>query len=116
MFITEKTFRSIAIGHPCIVLGQHGILDYFDSIGINLRLPGLNTAYDSIQDPTVRFNLFHDTLQHWVHLEHTERYKLLKSWQPILKKNAQVYNSIDFKQEITRNIVQSTEEYFLTKP
>ena len=116
LFITEKTFRSIAIGHPCIVLGQQGILDYFDSIGINLRLPGLNTAYDSIQDPTVRFNLFHDTLQHWVHLEHTERYKLLKSWQPILKKNAQVYNSIDFKQEITRNIVQSTEEYFLTKP
>ena len=116
LFITEKTFRSIAIGHPCIVLGQHGILDYFDSIGINLRLPGLNTAYDSIQDPTVRFNLFHDTLQHWVHLEHKERYKLLKSWQPILKKNAQVYNSIDFKQEITRNIVQSTEEYFLTKP
>lgn len=116
LFITEKTFRSIAIGHPCMVLGQHGILDYFDSKGINLRLPGLNTDYDSVQDPTVRFNLFHDTLQYWVHLEHTERYNLLKSWQSILKKNAQVYNSIDFKQEITRNIVQSTEEYFLTKP
>jgi hypothetical protein len=116
LFITEKTFRSIAIGHPCLVLGQHGILDYFDSIGINLRLPGLNTDYDSVQDPTVRFNLFHDTLQYWVHLEHTERYNLLKSWQPILKKNAQVYNSIDFKQEITRNIVRSTEKYFLTKP
>ena len=116
LFITEKTFRSIAIGHPCLVLGQHGILDYFDSIGINLRLPGLNTDYDSVQDPTVRFNLFHDTLQYWVHLEHTERYNLLKRWQPILKKNAQVYNSIDFKQEITRNIVQSTEKYFLTKP
>ena len=116
LFITEKTFRSIAIGHPCLVLGQHGILDYFDSIGINLRLPGLNTDYDSVQDPTVRFNLFHDTLQYWVHLEHTERYNLLKRWQPILKKNAQVYNSIDFKQEITRNIVRSTEKYFLTKP
>jgi len=116
LFITEKTFRSIAIGHPCMVLGQPGILDYFDSIGINLRLPGLNTVYDSVQDPTMRFNIFHDTIQYWVHLERTERYKLLKSWQPILKKNAQVYNSINFKHQITENILKSTEEYFLTKP
>ena len=116
LFITEKTFRSIAIGHPCIVLGQPGILDYFDSIGINLRFPGLNTAYDSVQDPTVRFNMFHDTIQHWIHMERTERYKLLKSWQPILKKNAKVYNSINFKHQITENILKSTEEYFLTNP
>jgi hypothetical protein len=64
----------------------------------------------------MRFNIFHDTIQYWVHLERTERYKLLKSWQPILKKNAQVYNSINFKHQITENILKSTEEYFLTKP
>ncbi len=115
LFITEKTFRSIAIGHPCIVLGQQGILDYFDSIGINLRFPGLNTAYDSVQASYTRFNMFHDTIQHWIDMERTERYKLLKSWQPILKKNAQVYNSINFKHQITENILKSTEEYFLTK-
>lgn len=115
LFITEKTFRCIAIGHPCIVLGQPGILDYFDSIGINLRFPGLNTAYDSVQDPTVRFNMFHDTIQHWIHMERTERYKLLKRWQSILKKNAHVYSKINFKHQITENILKSTEEYFLTK-
>lgn len=114
LFITEKTFRCIAIGHPCIILGQPGILDYFDNIGINLRFPGLDTTYDSKKDHNVRFSEFHDTLEYWYHLTPQERYPLLKSWEPILKKNAKVYSNINFKHEITRNIVKSTEEYFLT--
>jgi len=40
---------------------------------------------------------------------------LLKRWQSILKKNAHVYSKINFKHQITENILKSTEEYFLTK-
>jgi len=116
LFITEKTFRCIALGHPCIVLGQPGILDYFDSIGINLRFPGLDTTYDSKKDHKVRFSEFHDTLEYWYHLTVQERYPLLKSWKPILQQNAKVYSKINFHHQTIDNIIKSSEQYFLTKP
>jgi hypothetical protein len=114
LFITEKTFRSISIGHPAIILGQPRILDYLDTLGINLRFPGLDTTYDSVQDPVQRFKMFHDTLYAWTQLSTEGRLDLLNKWHPIILNNAKVYNSIDFKQQIIQDIALEADNYFLT--
>ena len=97
LFITEKTFRSIAIGHPAVILGQPNLLDYLDSIGFNLRWPGLNTTYDAIIDNDIRFEKFHRTVYEWCTKTHNEREQLRQSWKPIIKQNADIFKKLDFK-------------------
>lgn len=112
LFITEKTFRPIIVGHPFIILGQAGLLDKLKTFGFITDFPGIDQSYDNVEDDSLRFKLFHQTLTSWCSLDIQERKKLIMSWKPIINFNFNNYNKLDFKKLICNSIIDTTIKYF----
>jgi hypothetical protein len=65
LFITEKTFRPLLVGHPFMVLGQKGTLKKLRSWGFQTDFDGLDQSYDDVIDDSERFLHFHQSLKNW---------------------------------------------------
>jgi hypothetical protein len=50
LFITEKTFRPLLVGHPFMIFGQTGILKKLRSWGFVTDFDGIDQSYDLIED------------------------------------------------------------------
>lgn len=107
MFITEKTFRSIAMGHPFIILGQVGILKKLQSYGF--RTDFIDTDYDEIADHKKRFAKFHESFLNWIH---DDKEKYYNKWLDIVEHNLYIYKQLNFRKQYLDEIVSSTEKYF----
>lgn len=55
--ITEKSLKSIAMGHPCIILGNSYSLDALSLLGFQLFEDVIDPSYDKITDALTRFDL-----------------------------------------------------------
>jgi hypothetical protein len=110
LFITEKTFRPLLIGHPFMILGQMGILNKLKSWGF--RTDFLDNKYDSIDDDQLRFISFHKTLHNWYNLPADEKYKLAQEWKPIVEYNFYHYKTINFKKIMFDMVIEATHKYF----
>jgi hypothetical protein len=108
LFITEKTFRPIAIGHPFIILGQFGILKKLQSYGF--RTDFIDTSYDDIEDNKKRFAKFHESFLNWINDEDKEKY--FKKWIDIVEHNLYTYKRLNFRKQYLDKIISTTEEYF----
>lgn len=56
LLITEKTWKPLIFGHPFIIWGSHGILDYLKSKGFKTYSNIFNEDYDKIVDNRQRLN------------------------------------------------------------
>ena len=56
LFISEKTWKPIMVGHPFIVLGNKGTLEYLKSMGYKTFDKWINEDYDDDIDEMVRIN------------------------------------------------------------
>jgi hypothetical protein len=54
LHLTEKSIRPIACGHPFIIAGTYGSLEYLRSYGFQTFDTVWNESYDQIQDPKKR--------------------------------------------------------------
>ena len=50
-FLSEKIFKTIAMGHPFIMVTAPNSLQYLKELGYKTYEPFINESYDSIQDP-----------------------------------------------------------------
>jgi hypothetical protein len=107
MFITEKTFRPIAMGHPFIILGQVGILKKLQSYGF--RTDFIDTSYDDITDHKKRFAKFHESFLSWIN---DDKEKYYNKWLSIVEHNLYIYKQLDFRKQYLDEIVSSTKKYF----
>lgn len=112
MFITEKTMRPLAVGHPFMILGQAGILKKLNELGFKTEFEGLDTSYDSIQDNRLRFIKFHETLLSWCNKTSQERFALLQKWESTIEHNFKLYKTINFKKLMFDCAIASTKKYF----
>lgn len=112
MFITEKTMRPLAVGHPFMILGQCGILEKLKALGFKTEFDGLDGSYDSIEDNRLRFLKFHDTLLNWCNKNPRDRFDLLQKWQSTIEHNFKIYKSINFKKLMFDCAIDSTKRYF----
>jgi hypothetical protein len=53
--ITEKTVKSFAMGHPCVVIGNPESLDFAKKLGFDIFDDLIDASYDRIHDPAQRF-------------------------------------------------------------
>lgn len=114
LFITEKTWKPISVGSPQMVLAQRGLATYINKkFGINIILPGLDQRYDTARDPTERFLLFHESLEAWCKMPFVLKHKLSVIWDEQLMRNQQILKDTDFKEVIVKDIIRSTNDYFL---
>jgi len=107
MFITEKTFRPIAMGHPFIILGQVGILKKLQNYGF--RTDFIDTSYDDIADHKKRFAKFHESFLSWIN---DDKEKYYNKWLSIVEHNLYIYKQLDFRKQYLDEIVSSTKKYF----
>lgn len=107
MFITEKTFRPIAMGHPFIILGQVGILKKLQSYGF--RTDFIDTSYDEITDHKKRFAKFHESFLFWIN---DDKEKYYKKWLEIVEHNLYLYKQLNFRKQYLDAVILSTQKYF----
>jgi hypothetical protein len=107
MFITEKTFRPIAMGHPFIILGQVGILKKLQSYGFKTDF--IDTSYDDIADHKKRFAKFHESFLSWIN---DDKEKYYNKWLSMVEHNLYIYKQLNFRKQYLDEIVSSTKKYF----
>ena len=109
LFITEKTFRPIALGHPFIVLGQPNLHKKLSEFGFKTDF--LNT-YDHVLNDQERFNVFHNTLVEWKKMPYENKIAIIGQWYENIEYNFYLYKQINFKKIMFDFIIDSTKKYF----
>lgn len=110
MFITEKSFRPLLLGHPFMVLGQKGLLDKLKTLGF--RTDFFDFEYDTIDNDRERFIKFHQILYNWYDLPINDKIVLAQKWQSIVEHNFYHYRTIDFKKQMFDIVITSSQQYF----
>jgi hypothetical protein len=112
LFITEKTFRPLLVGHPFMVLGQKGTLEKLRSWGFQTDFDGVDQSYDLVEDNQERFLQFHLSLRNWCMQDPEIRRTAIYKWDNIIQHNFQNYKKSNFKKTMFDNVILSTEKYF----
>jgi hypothetical protein len=112
LFITEKTFRPLLVGHPFMILGQKGTLEKLRSWGFETDFDGIDQSYDCIEDDRDRFLQFHLSLRNWCVQDPEIRRTAIYKWNNIIQHNFQNYKKLNFKKMMFDNVIRSTELYF----
>jgi hypothetical protein len=112
LFITEKTFRPLLVGHPFMVLGQKGTLKKLRSWGFITDFDGIDQSYDLVEDDRERFLHFHRSLRAWCVQDPEIRRTAIYKWNNIIQHNFQNYKKSNFKKMMFDNVIRSTELYF----
>jgi len=112
LFITEKTFRPLLVGHPFMVLGQKGTLKKLRSWGFQTDFNGIDQSYDLIEDDKERFTQFHQSLKNWYNTPLEEKKLMLQKWESTISHNFNHYNIINFKKSMFDCAIASSEQYF----
>jgi hypothetical protein len=111
-FITEKTMKPIAAGHPFIILGQYRILDILRSMGFMTDFKGIDQSYDEIADPFKRFAAAHRSLKNWVELDRSVQIEYIAESMPMLEHNRNLFNSIDFVSDSYSRLFAKCKDMF----
>jgi hypothetical protein len=112
LFITEKTFRPLLVGHPFMILGQKDTLKKLRSWGFQTDFDGIDQSYDDVADDGERFIQFHQSLRTWYLLDAEIRRTAIYKWDNIIQHNFQNYKKLNFKKTMFDNVILSTEQYF----
>ena len=107
MFISEKTYRPMAMQHPFIVLGPAGLLTTLKKYGYKTFSPFINESYDSILDNDQRFNVAVSEIERLSAF--TDKQWL--EWQSYIKDIVE-YNKQHFFSVTDHRISTDIEQYF----
>jgi hypothetical protein len=111
-FITEKTIKPIAAGHPFIVLGQYRILDTLRNMGYRTDFAGIDQSYDNIEDPLERFTAAHRSLTAWVKLDRDKKIKYIQESMPIIDYNRELFNKQDYVYQSYSALFKKCQDIF----
>lgn len=111
LFITEKTLRPIALGHPFVILGQPHIHAKLNELGFKTDF--LN-SYDSIVNDQERFDKFHSTLLEWKKMPYNSKIAMIGHWHNDIVHNFNLYSKLNFKKVMFDAVIESTKKYFLS--
>lgn len=110
LFITEKTLRPLALGHPFLIIGQPFLLDKLNQLGFKTDY---FEEYDKCLDNNLRLELVHKHLLNWNQLTSRQRLDKILSWSESIEHNFNHYKNINFKKIMFNAVIKSTKEYFL---
>jgi len=100
LFITEKTFRAIAMGHIFLICGQPGLLEHLKQEGFQTFDDLFDESYDSIRSFSQRWAIIKKNLQLWISMSEIEKKSYyMKSFDKLVHNQNLLYNR-DFKTEI----------------
>ena len=94
IFISEKTFKAIAHGHPFIIVGPAGFLKKLRELGFNTFAGVLNERYDEIEDHNSRLLAVADEVQRLCNLDPVTRGLTYSQLSTIAYQNKQILEGI----------------------
>lgn len=109
IFITEKTFRPIALGHPFMILGQPLLLAKLYSMGFR---SSFFDEYDSIINNSERFERFHSHLLEWKKMPYENKTAIIGQYIDNIQHNFNLYQTINFKKIMFDQVIESSKKYF----
>lgn len=93
LFITEKTWKPIMVGHPFMILGNQGTLKYLKSIGYKTFGLWINEEYDDISDSSARSIKIVNELEKLSKKSVEELVEIRKEMMEVCKHNYENFNN-----------------------
>jgi hypothetical protein len=107
-FITEKTFRTIANGHPVIWVSSPGTVAVMKRLGFKTYGDFWSEDYDKIQDPVDRLDEVINELKKLCEMSIEDRKEMYEEMKPVLKHNQQLILDME---ELPKLTWQDYNEY-----
>lgn len=112
VFLTEKLFKPITLGHPFIVIAGAGTLNGLKELGFEVDFLGFGTDYDNIVDPALRFNKIHHILKSWVNTSREYKIEKIKESMPAIEHNFKRIKEVNFYHDAIREALKRSEVYY----
>jgi len=112
VFLTEKIFKPIALGHPIIVQSSAGTLDGLKELGFRIDYLGINPEYNSISDNTTRLIETNKVLASWTNLPRLEKNKRIHHSLETIEHNFNLIRSKNFYHDGLISVLNKSKEYF----
>jgi len=109
VFLSEKTFKCLAMMHPFVMFGRPNMLRGLRNAGFKTFAPLINEDYDTIQNDDERFNAVFAEVSRLVSLSESEWIDMQHKLKPILEHNQQrFFNSTQYgiTQDISKLFVE----------
>jgi len=112
VFLTEKVFKPLVLGHPLILLASPGTLRSLQELGFKIDWCGIDPSYNDIKDDKQRFIKTHEILKWWINLPREEKIEKIHQSIDTIQHNFNLVRSKNFYHEALRTALNSSEEYF----
>ena len=94
LFISEKTWKPIFMGHPFIILGNPGTLKYLKKLGFKTFDKWWDESYDDIKDVHVRTNKIVMIIESLSEKDHHELAKVREEMVEVLEYNRTMFKKM----------------------
>lgn len=112
VFLTEKLFKPIAMGHPFITLAGAGTMQGLREMGFKIDFDGIDQSYDNELDPVKRFNMVHTVLVNWINMPFADKVSCIDRSMEDIKFNMKHLVSNDFYKDALKECITRSERYF----
>jgi hypothetical protein len=93
IFLTEKTWKSVAAKRPFIIFGKNGILELLKQLGYKTFSPWINESYDQIENPDERMQFILNEMERLHSLSDNELLTIYNNCKLAVEHNYQLYLS-----------------------
>lgn len=112
VFLTEKVFKPIALGHPMILFASAGTLRGLEELGFKIDWCGIDPSYNDIKDDKDRLAATHQVLVDWCNLPREEKILRIENSMETINHNFNLIRQRDFYKEALLESFEKTLEYF----
>lgn len=98
--LTEKILKPIACGHPFILIGSPGSLEYLRSYGFKTFSGLINEDYDQIQNPVRRLDAIVNLMKDITSMSENDKINLFQQMSCVAKQNQEIFFSDNFQNYI----------------
>lgn len=112
VFLTEKIFKPLALGHPLILLASAGTLAGLRELGFRTDWCGIDSGYNDIVDDKKRFIKTNEILKEWVLTPKEEKIKKINQSMDTINHNFNLIRNENFYFKSLSTALNDSEEYF----
>ena len=112
VFLTEKIFKPLALGHPIILLASAGTLAGLRDLGFRTDWCGIDPGYNDIIDDKERFIKTNEVLRDWVLLPREEKIKKINQSMETINHNFELIRNENFYFQSLTTALNNSRKYF----
>lgn len=109
--INEKMFKAIITMQPFLILGQPQALQVLKQLGYKTFDNWINESYDNILNNEDRMNALVDEIDRLNKLRYDELADMMVDMLPILKYNAQLFQTRKYSDYVCKNLADELREF-----